>query len=256
VIAHKFGGSSVANAERIQRVVDILLARDERQVVVVSAMQGVTDTLIGLVHQAAARDDGWREGMRALERKHTDTASTPLGEQMSAVVDRLGDGFRTLEELLHAQSMLGAVSNDVLDLASGLGEIWSSTLLDAAIRARGAPSAWLDAREVLVVEKSELGAIVQWDESRRRVAPHLEAAAPRQIVTGFVARSVDGRITTLGRYGSDYSAAIFAVLFEAQELHVWSDVDGVLSADPRIVPEAVQIPRLSYAQPAMITLAH
>jgi aspartokinase/homoserine dehydrogenase 1 len=248
VIAHKFGGSSVANAERIQRVVDILLARDERQVVVVSAMQGVTDTLIGLVHQAAARDDGWREGMRALERKHTDTASTLLGEQMSAVVDRLGDGFRTLEELLHAQSMLGAVSNDVLDLASGLGEIWSSTLLDAAIRARGAPSAWLDAREVLVVEKSELGAIVQWDESRRRVAPHLEAAAPRQIVTGFVARSVDGRITTLGRNGSDYSAAIFAVLFEAQELHVWSDVDGVLSADPRIVPEAVQIPRLSYAE--------
>ncbi len=243
MIGHKFGGSSVANAERISRVVDILLGRDEAQVVVISAMQGVTDALIGLVKQAAARDAAWREALAALEKRHLETAETLLGAQAAAVVDKLKAEFASLRDLLNAQALIGAVSGDLMDLVSGLGEVWSSTIVDATIRARGKASRWLDAREVLVVEKSELGAMVQWDESRKKLGPSLGA---RTIVTGFVARTRDGRITTLGRNGSDYSGAIFAALFNAKELHIWSDVDGVLSADPRLVPEAVLIERLSY----------
>jgi len=248
VIAHKFGGSSVANAERIARVVDILLSRSERQVVVISAMQGVTDALIALVQQAAARDDGWAAGIVQLERRHVDAATTLLDSRAEPVVARLRASFASVHDLLRAQAMVGAVSTDLMDLVSGLGEVWSSTIVDAAVRAHGAPSTWLDARDVLVVDKSDLGAVVVWDRSQQLCAPHLDGAPPRTIVTGFVARTRDGRITTLGRNGSDYSAAIFASLFAARELHVWSDVDGVLSADPRIVPEAVQIPRLSYAE--------
>jgi aspartokinase/homoserine dehydrogenase 1 len=142
-------------------------------------------------------------------------------------------------DLLHAQSLVGSVTADLLELISGLGEVWSSRLVDAAVRARGAPSTRLDAREVLIVDKTELGAIVQWDASQRRLAQHLAGQPNRTIVTGFVARTTDGRITTLGRNGSDYSGAIFAALFSAKELHIWTDVDGVLSADPRLVPEAV-----------------
>jgi aspartokinase/homoserine dehydrogenase 1 len=248
VIAHKFGGSSVASAERIARVVDILLSRSERQVVVISAMQGVTDALIAVVQQAAARDDGWAAGIVQLERRHVDAAATLLGSRAEPVVARLRASFASVHDLLRAQAMVGAVSTDLMDLVSGLGEVWSSTIVDAAVRAQGAPSTWLDARDVLVVDKSDLGAVVVWDRSQQLCAPHVDGAPPRTIVTGFVARTRDGRITTLGRNGSDYSAAIFAALFAARELHVWSDVDGVLSADPRIVPEAVQIPRLSYAE--------
>lgn len=246
VIGHKFGGSSVANAECISRVVDILLKRDERQVVVISAMKGVTDALIDLVKQAANRDVKWRDALLALEVKHVDAARALLGEKVEPVLEKLRAEFASLRDLLHAQSLVGAVSNDLLELVSGLGEVWSSTLVDATFRARGAPSRWLDAREVLVVEKSELGAMVQWETSTQKLISHLGAPGERTIVTGFVARTPDGRITTLGRNGSDYSGAIFAALFGAKELHLWSDVDGVLSADPRLVPEAVLIERLSY----------
>lgn len=246
MIGHKFGGSSVANAECISRVVDILLKRDERQVVVISAMKGVTDALIDLVKQAANRDVKWRDALLALEVKHVEAARALLGEKVEPVLEKLRAEFASLRDLLHAQSLVGAVSNDLLDLVSGLGEVWSSTLVDATFRARGAASRWLDAREVLVVEKSELGAMVQWETSTQKLIAHLGVPGERTIVTGFVARTPDGRITTLGRNGSDYSGAIFAALFGAKELHIWSDVDGVLSADPRLVPEAVLIERLSY----------
>lgn len=243
MIGHKFGGSSVANAERISRVVDILLGRSEPQVVVISAMSGVTDALISLVKQAAARDAKWPDALAALEKKHVETAKTLLGDVAAPVVEKLMAEFASLRDLLNAQSLIGAVSNDLMDLVSGLGEVWSSTIVDATIRSRGETSKWLDAREVLVVEKSELGAMVQWEESRKKLGASF---GERTIVTGFVARTRDGRITTLGRNGSDYSGAIFAALFGAKELHIWSDVDGVLSADPRLVPEAVLIDRLSY----------
>ncbi len=248
MIGHKFGGSSVADAERMATVVELLLARDEQQVVVVSAMQGVTDALLALVAQAAARDPGWPAALAALERRHLETARALLGDAAPPVLGQQTRELATLRDLLHAQGLIGVVSRDLGELVAGLGEVWSSTLLAAALRARGAAAEWLDAREVLVVEHGELGARVQWEESRQRLRARLPTFGPRTIVTGFVARERDGRITTLGRNGSDYSAAIFAALFAASELHLWSDVDGVLSADPRLVPEAVLIERLSYAE--------
>lgn len=244
MIGHKFGGSSVANAERISRVVDILSSRDEAQVVVISAMSGVTDALISLVRQAAARDAKWPDALTALRTKHEEAARALLGTAATPVLEKFAAEFTSLRDLLNAQALIGAVSADLLELVSGLGEVWSSTLVDATLRARGQPSQWLDAREVLVVEKSELGAMVQWEASRKKLAAFPKG--PRTIVTGFVARTADGRVTTLGRNGSDYSGAIFAALFGAKEVHIWSDVDGVLSADPRLVPEAVLINKLSY----------
>lgn len=248
MIGHKFGGSSVANAECIGRVVDILLSRDEPQVVVISAMKGVTDALIALVKQAAAGDTTWKAGLEKLARQHDDAAVALLGDKVGPARERYAAEFAALRDLLHAQELVGAVSTDLLDLVSGLGEVWSSYLVHLSLLARGAPSRWLDAREVLVVDKTELGAMVDWKRSAAQLAAKHGAPGPRTIVTGFVARTGDGRITTLGRNGSDYSGAIFAALFEAKELHIWSDVDGVLSADPRLVPEAVLIERLSYSE--------
>lgn len=248
VIAHKFGGSSVADAARMTLVIDLLIARDEPQVVTISAMRGVTDALIDLAKQAAAKDDRWKESITLLQQRHVDTATELLGDHALEMVEKLKTEFVNLRELLQAQSRVGALSHDLLDLVSGLGEVWSSMMIDASLRARGQPSRWLDAREVLVVETGALGAMVRWEDSALRLRSHFPQPAPRTIVTGFVARTADGRITTLGRNGSDYSAAIFAALYGAKELHVWSDVDGVFSADPRIVPEAVLIDQLSYAE--------
>ena len=248
VIAHKFGGSSVADASRIARVVDILLSRAERQVVTISAMRGVTDALIALARQAAARDEGWKPALESLHDRHRDTTRELLGDHASEMLDFLRSEFESLRELLQAQARVGAVSSDLLDLVSGLGEVWSSRLVHFAVRARNQPSHWLDAREVLVVEKTDLGAMVRWDASKERLRAAVPTPVDRIIVTGFVARTSEGRITTLGRNGSDYSGAIFAALCGATELHVWSDVEGVFSADPRVVPEAVLIDRLSYAE--------
>ncbi len=247
LVAHKFGGTSVASGERLGAVADILLAREERQVVVVSAMKGVTDALIALVHQAACRDAAWNAGLTALLERHREAARALL-EHPKGVVERLEAEFHSLHDLLHAQSLIGAVSSDLLELVSGLGEVWSSQLLHACMLARGVRCVWLDAREVLVVEHSDLGARVDWELSAARLRDQLPDSPERVVVTGFIARERSGRITTLGRNGSDYSGAIFAALCGASELHVWSDVDGVLSADPRLVPEAVLIDRLSYSE--------
>ncbi len=248
MIAHKFGGSSVANAQCIERVVDILLARDEAQVVVISAMKGVTDALIALVNQASAGDEAWKVGLAALEQQHYDAARRLLGDGVAAARERFAAEFSGLRDLLHAQELVGAVSSDLLELVAGLGEVWSSWLVHLTLVAQGAPSRWLDAREVLVVDQGELGARVNWDRSQAQLLARFGEPGPRTIVTGYVARTSSGRITNLGRNGSDFSGAIFAALFDAEELHLWSDVDGVLSADPRLVPEAVLIERLSYSE--------
>jgi aspartokinase/homoserine dehydrogenase 1 len=248
LIAHKFGGSSLGTAERISHVADLVLARDERQVIVVSAMQGVTDSLISLVQRAAARDEEWRSELDVLAQRHRETARLLIKGDAAPLLERFDIEFRSLSDLLHAQAVIGAVSPDILDLVSGLGEVWSSVILDAVMRHRGASSVLVDAREVLVVEKGELGAMVDWRRSSEKFEATLALNPSRLITTGFIARTRDGRITTLGRNGSDYSGAIFASLAGAAELHIWTDVDGVLSADPRLVPEAVLIENLSYSE--------
>ncbi len=245
-IAHKFGGTSMADATRIGHVAQVLAQReDPAQVVVVSALHGVTDALTALVTRASHGVDGWRDELDALAQRHRDTAVELLGADVDLAW--LETAFIDLADLLHGQALLGALSREALDFVQGLGEVLSSALLTRLMLAQGRQVARLDAREVLVVRETELGRVVEDAVTRERLAAW-RAANPVScvIVTGFVARLVDGRITTLGRNGSDYSGAIFADLFDAAELHIWTDVDGVLSADPRLVPEAVLLDRLSY----------
>ena len=246
--AHKFGGSSLADAARIRRVADLMLdAPDAVQVVVASAMQGVTDALIGLA-EAAANGTDWRPGLDALRLRHREAARALLGDDpaMDAWLDAQG---AQLAELLSAVGLLRQPGRAALERIQGMGEVLSSRLLQAHLRQRGGDYAWLDAREVLRVRHGELGAIVDWDASAARLADWRRAHPQARVVaTGFVAGDADGLPTVLGRNGSDFSGAIFAALFEAGELHIWTDVDGVLSADPRLVPEAVPLPAMSYQE--------
>ena len=246
--AHKFGGSSLADAGRIRHVAGLMLDADEdRQVVVVSAMQGTTDALIGLA-EAAAQGRDWQAALDGLRQRHLQAADALL-ESPAATRDWIDAQCAQLAELLRAVGLLRQPGRAAFERIHGMGEVLSSCLLHAHLRERGGDYALLDAREVLVVRPGELGVIVDWQESTRRLADwKLAHPQSRAVATGFVAAGPDGLPTVLGRNGSDFSAAIFAVLFDADELHIWSDVDGVLSADPRLVPEAVSLAAMSYRE--------
>ncbi|GAB4174269.1 MAG: bifunctional aspartate kinase/homoserine dehydrogenase I [Wenzhouxiangellaceae bacterium] len=244
---HKFGGSSLADPGCIGQVGRQLLARDEpAQAVVVSAMAGVTDALIGLA-EASAAGDGWIEGLEALERRHLQCAEAL--QIPDAGREALVQSFVRLRRLLDALALLGSLPVEARDLVSGLGELWCARLLAGWFAAQGAPASFLDARDVLRVDLTEPGPVLRADDSRHRLRHWLEEVRPARIVmTGFICRDASGRVTTLGRNGSDYSATMLAALLDAAEVTIWTDVDGVLSADPRRVPHASPIPRLSYRE--------
>ncbi len=248
IAAHKFGGSSLADASCFRRVAAILHAQAAaRALVVVSAMRGTTDALIALADDAARGAPDWPQALAALRARHVDCASELLGERAAKTVAWLDAQFDELCELLGALAVLRAPNREAAERVQGLGEVWSARMLADFLGAQGTPCACLDARDVLVVAHGELGAIVDWDGSQRRFdAFRAQHAQAHCVVTGFIARTADGRATVLGRNGSDYSAAIFAALAGATGLTLWGDTDGVLSADPRLVPEAVPLPSLSY----------
>ena len=248
IAAHKFGGSSLADASCFRRVAAIVRAQgDTHALVVVSAMRGATDALIALADAATRGAADWPDALAALRTRHVDCANDLLGERAARTGDWLDAQFDGLRDLLAALAVLRTPNREAAERVQGLGEVWSARMLADFLEAQGIATACLDAREVLVVAHGELGAIVDWDDSQRRFdAFRAQHAQPCCVVTGFVARTADGRATVLGRNGSDYSAGIFAALADARELTLWGDTDGVLSADPRLVPEAVPLPSLSY----------
>lgn len=251
-VVHKFGGSSVADAACFRRVAAILAAQPAGRVaVVLSACKGVTDALLALVAQAERQEAGFTEGLQALRDRHARIAESLLPpESVQSFLAGFEQDRRDIEGILQAVRLTRSASRQVIDLVSGFGEIWSTRLFRefAAVQAlRGGTVRWLDAREVVVVEWGPLGPRVEWELSEARLAERVPAQfAGTLIITGFIAVDRRGVQTTLGRNGSDFSASIFGALLRAREIHIWTDVDGVLSADPRRVPEAQVIDALSY----------
>jgi len=259
VVVHKFGGTSLASAERYRAVADIVLARPEpSRAVVVSAMAGVTDALVRTVALAGARDAAYRQELAALNERHLQTAAELLdGPALAAVREALERDFADVADVLRAAWIVRHSPRGAADMVAGLGEVWSARLLAALLASRGADGAWLDARDVLVAEPGEAAARIDWPASYERVRAWTQARGGLPgtlVITGFVASTAAGVPTTLGRNGSDYSASIFGALLGAGEIHIWTDVDGVMSANPRLVPDALVLDRLSYRE--AMELAH
>ncbi|MBV8741832.1 MAG: bifunctional aspartate kinase/homoserine dehydrogenase I [Sinobacteraceae bacterium] len=251
-VVHKFGGSSVADADCFRRVASILDAQPGARLgVVLSACRGVTDALLQLVALAEAQDDGYLREIAALRARHAVIAESLLSAEPArlylAGFDR---DCHDLEGILHTVKLTRAAASNVSDLIAGYGEIWSTRLFHQFMQerqGRRGPFQWLDARKVVIVEWGPLGPAIQWQESRKLLSTLVPADySGTLIITGFIASDKRGVQTTLGRNGSDYSASIFGALLEAGEIHIWTDVDGVLSADPRRVPDATVIDSLSY----------
>jgi len=253
-IVHKFGGSSVADAECILRVATIIEAETgPRVAVVLSACKGVTDGLLELVALAEQRTDTHLERLAGIRARHAGIADTLLSADGARDYTRTLDAdCRDISGILQTVGLIRAAAHNIRDLVAGYGEIWSTRLYARLLieRARR-PGAvrWVDAREVIVVEWGALGPAVQWPESESALARHLPASFEGTLViTGFIASNRRGIQTTLGRNGSDFSASIFGALLAAREIVIWTDVDGVLSADPRRVPDAKVIDSLSYSE--------
>src|SRR5262245_40028990 len=254
---HKFGGSSVADADCMRQVAAILERESgDRLAVVLSACRGVTDSLLELVN-AAERKETVSDRIGLLRQRHVDMAKILCDQAAaSAYVDELDNDFNDIRGILHAVQLIGSAAPAVRDLISGFGEIWSTKLFvrHLASRSYKFPVTWVDAREIIRVEWTALGPTVCWSESlantSRLLPPELKATL---IITGFIARDRNGVQTTLGRDGSDFSASIFANLLDAAEISIWTDVDGVLSADPRRVPDATVINSLSYSEAMELT---
>jgi aspartokinase/homoserine dehydrogenase 1 len=248
---HKFGGTSVANAERYRQVADVMRAQEgEKKAVVVSAMSKVTDSLIELADLARARDDSYLARAEALKTRHVETIEDLLPlESRQPLLDVLESDFKDIKEVLRGVYLSRTYSDRTLELIAGHGELWSAQLLNAYLNATGIASTWLDARTVLVVEPGDTSVSVDWGRSESQIGEWLtNLKTDWVVITGFVAATPDGIPTTLKRNGSDFSASIFGKLLDAGAITIWTDVDGVLSADPRLVPEAVVLEDVSYQE--------
>jgi aspartokinase/homoserine dehydrogenase 1 len=248
---HKFGGTSVADASCYDRVATIVAGENRGRLgIVVSAMRGVTDDLLGLVDTAVGRGDT-AAGVAALRTRHERVAVDLLGAAGAApLLVELDAELGDIESILKALSLVRSASDRSRDLVSGYGEIWSARLLAALLQARLGGTRrilFVNARDVLVIEHGEMGPIVDWDATRPKLAallaPEFDGVA---VITGYIGSDRNGLPTTLGRNGSDYSASIFGALLDADAVHIWTDVDGVMSGDPRRVPEAKVIDEISY----------
>lgn len=250
---HKFGGSSLADADCFRRVADLLLDyQDERIGVVVSAMSGMTDALIHLTIVAEQGDRGFDAELNTIGERYSETARALIeGDRLVALLDSWGQDAIVIREVLSAIVPVKSAPQRGRDVVAGYGEIWSARLLAALLerRAPGRGGTWIDARDIITVRHTELGPSVLWDVSRSRFASQIaKKFSGIAVMTGFIAVDEDGLQTTLGRNGSDYSAAILAALCGAAELCIWTDVDGVMSADPKRVPEARVIEQLTYTE--------
>lgn len=251
-VVHKFGGTSMANADMMRRVEAIARGErtgDQRVAVVVSAMAKVTDALFDVCRRAARNDASFSEALAAIVARHHEAIDDLFGpddEARARLKTDIDTDVKELHELLGAERLLAQFgqSTDALDeVVAGHGEVWSARILAALLRCP-----FLDARKALVVSPGELGPIVDEVESRRRTLAFAADAGDLVVITGYVASTPAGVPTTLKRNGSDFSASIFGSLLDARTVTIWTDVDGVLSADPRRVSEAVLLDEMSYEE--------
>ena len=259
----KFGGSSVATAERLAQVADIVRsARGEgRLVVVVSALGGVTDALLAAAGAAQRGAEDVEDRLEELERRHLETARAVVSSGDRVELERrIHEVFAELREFLRGVALVGEVSPRSLDRILACGEVLSAPIVAAALRYAGVDATAIDARELIITDavhgnaRPESAATQASIRSRLGELPADGSDDPVPVVTGFIAATPAGETTTLGRGGSDFTAAILAAALGAEALELWTDVDGVMSADPRMVPEARPIRRLRYDE--LMELSH
>ena len=248
----KFGGSSVANAQNIKLVLEIVnnKAKEEKIIVVVSAFSKVTDLLQLASRKAANGDESFKEILVEIEKKHLDALKEliPIGEQ-SSLLSHIKRIINHLETLLDGCYLLGELSPRTSDTISSFGELLSSYIIAEALKQKLKNTGYKDSRELIKTNNQFGKATVNFEITNKLITDYF-ASNKNQVVVmpGFIAASLDGINTTLGRGGSDYSAAIISAALNANELEIWTDVNGMFTANPKLVKQAQPIAFISYQE--------
>jgi aspartokinase/homoserine dehydrogenase 1 len=248
----KFGGSSVAKPERIRSIADILkdyYKRGEKFAVVFSAFGGVTDYLIKMSSAAAKGDESYIEHFNSFSKRHIDTANELFNEaEREEILAELKENHEVLKGLLKGVFLVREASPRTMDYVLSFGERNSNYIISQYLRKEGINTNYLDARKIIKTDKKFGAAKVDLDATSKNIQEYFANHPEVQITTGFIASSKGGLTTTLGRGGSDFTAAILAAGLDAESIEIWTDVDGVLTSDPRRVKSAFTIPTLTYAE--------
>ncbi|MCL4107790.1 UNVERIFIED_CONTAM: hypothetical protein GTU68_027175 [Idotea baltica] len=245
----KFGGSSVRDAERIKLVIDILKNENEDYTVVFSALGGVTDMLIDMSTAAADGNSNYLKDFKLFKERHIEVATSLLNKSyQKKVIKGLKANFLELQNILEGIKLLMEATPRTMDYVLSFGERNSAFIIANALSQRGIKADYLDARTIIKTNKDFGSAAVKFKETNKTITEYYSKCKNVQIVTGFIASHTGGLTTTLGRGGSDYTAAILGAALKSKCIEIWTDVDGILTADPRKVPEAFTIPIVTYQE--------
>ena len=250
----KFGGSSIGTESAIGNVVDIVTQSLQNKpcIVVASAMHGVTDQLLMLAQTAAQGNEAYKTIIENIEQKHLDIVRTLLPiQQQSSTLSIVKQLINEIEANCEGLFMLKELSPRMKDKIVCYGELLSSKIISATFASRGINQQWVDARELIKTDSNFLNAVVDKELTNKTIQDYFKNPANTfdlYIAPGFISSDKEGNTTTLGRGGSDYTGAIFAAALEADRLEIWTDVSGMMTADPRIVQNAKEIPQISYQE--------
>lgn len=247
----KFGGSSVATPERIKSVIEIIRPRLQEgpMAIVFSAFGGVTDNLIRLSDLSLQGDISYGDELAQLEKRHVDVVRALINvKRQSSVLAQVKFIFNELEDILHGIYLIRERTPRTLDFVMAFGERLSAYIIAEVMKGMDIDAHFLDARKVIRTDDTFGNAHVDFDVTNQLIRDYFRRNEGLQIITGFIATSDSNETTTLGRSGSDYTAAIFAGALKASVLEIWTDVDGMMTADPRMVRKAFTVPQLSYQE--------
>ena len=252
MIVMKFGGTSVGNASRILQLTEIVKHQAEQSpvVVVVSAMSGVTNLLEEACNKAAAQDEGFRMVVEAIARQHDECiGSIPFSPDASSrLIAHVRESLQRLGEICKGLFLVGDLTPKTKAHIMSFGELLSSRIVTAVMEHVGLKPCWVDSRKLIITDNQYLSARVDFVVSNKNIKQEISTMHNLYVAPGYIARSSTGENTTLGRGGSDYTAAIFAGALDASVLEIWTDVNGMMSADPRLVRDTITIPTMSYEE--------
>ncbi len=252
-IVMKFGGSSVATPERIANVIEIVRKKAQKHKnrigVVFSAFGGVTDQLIQLSQLASGHDEKYLQIFEGLQKRHLDAVKTLIGpENQKTVLAKIQLLVEELKDTLHGVYLVKELSQKTRDFILSFGERLSALLISETMTEKGIPCEYCDARTLIKTDDQFGNARVYWDLTEKNIQEYCKNLKTIPVITGFIGSTLDNETTTLGRGGSDYTASIFGGALRVSEIEIWTDVNGVMTADPRMVKKAFSIPSLSYEE--------
>jgi aspartokinase/homoserine dehydrogenase 1 len=238
----KFGGTSVGSAANIRIVREIVASQNDDIIVVVSALGGITDRILNTARMAVLGTDFYLEELSEIKKRHREVTEA-LFDDPDPVFNQISQILKELEQVLTGVTLIGELTPKTLDRLSGMGERMSSILVSAFL---GVPLQ--NSAEFIVTDSNFGKAVVGFEETNRLIREKFSGFKGCAVAPGFIAKNQSGEYTTLGRGGSDYTAAIIAAALDATALEIWTDVDGFMTADPRVIRKAYTIPMLSYTE--------